>query len=201
MKGRILTDNLIITSILLVNCIIEDNRKGREGKLNRLMERKSDSEERFDLNESTESIQNVKSMIDLVYQQKGHDTFGYFFFYLMIIYVANYFFLVDLKVYSFNLILSMDFLMKVSDFFTKALPTAPDQKQPMHSKSMKSIQTKSLSSTSSGDVPANMTVNMKIEQPDIILVEHIDNIDANALILNVNLKYLKISVCKKDYTF
>lgn len=79
----------------------------------------------------------------------------------------------------------MDFLMKVSDFFTKALPTVQDQKASMHSKSMKSLQTKSLSSTSSSEVPTNMTVNMKIEQPDIILVEHIDNIDTNALILNV----------------
>ncbi|ERL94107.1 hypothetical protein D910_11389 [Dendroctonus ponderosae] len=37
-KGRILSDQSIVASVLLVNCLLDDMRKGREGKLNRLIE-------------------------------------------------------------------------------------------------------------------------------------------------------------------
>lgn len=69
-KGKLLSNNIIAASLLLVNCIIEDTRKGRDGKLNQLMERKVES------NDSTETGMPLKSMIDIIFQQQLQDTFS-----------------------------------------------------------------------------------------------------------------------------
>lgn len=57
--------------------------------------------------------------------------------------------------------------------------------------SNKLVTTKSAVSTSAkGKTEATkttmFTINLKVEQPDIVLVEHMDNIDTRALILNVS---------------
>lgn len=70
LKGRILTDGTIGISLLLVNCILDDTRKGREDKLNRMLERKQE--------ENTEDLYSAKSMVDVTFQQKDNDTFGNF---------------------------------------------------------------------------------------------------------------------------
>lgn len=80
-KGRILTDNSIITSVLLVNCLLDDMRKGRENKLNRLIERSQNSDD----SSVTSSVESIapRSMIDVTYQQKNNDMFGNYFICLM----------------------------------------------------------------------------------------------------------------------
>ncbi|KAG5886081.1 Vacuolar protein sorting-associated protein 13, partial [Gonioctena quinquepunctata] len=71
MKGRMSTDQSLVTSILLLNCLLEDMRKGREGKLNRLIERTTSEYHLLDKTDpSTE-----KSMIDITLQQKSNDLF------------------------------------------------------------------------------------------------------------------------------
>lgn len=71
MKGKILSNNIITVSVLLLNCLIEDTRRDNEGKLNQLMQRKHEN----DLGSST-SLQPLKSMLDIIYQQNGNDMFG-----------------------------------------------------------------------------------------------------------------------------
>lgn len=68
-----LSDNSIITSILLVNCIMDDMRTGREGKLTRLLERQPDAADAI----ATQSQSAPsRSMLDVTFQQKGSDMFG-----------------------------------------------------------------------------------------------------------------------------
>ncbi|KAF2903862.1 hypothetical protein ILUMI_02321 [Ignelater luminosus] len=174
-KGRILSDNSIVTSVLLVNCLMDDMRKGREKKLTRLIERKHDS---FDVDvpadsASSESVAPVRSMIDITFQLKDNDMFA------------------DVRVYSFTLILSVDYLLKIADFFTGMQPSEEASKA-QKARSASSIKDTSSSRTSAKSAAitekeSTMTVNLRIEKPDIVLVEHMDNIDANALILNTEI--------------
>lgn len=92
-KGRILSDNSIVTSVLLVNCLMDDMRKGRENKLTRLIERKHDS---FDVDvpahsTSSESVGPIRSMVDITFQLKDNDMFG-IFSKSICIWISNYFF-------------------------------------------------------------------------------------------------------------
>lgn len=86
--------------------------------------------------------------------------------------------------------------MKIADFFKTSQETTPPSKvQP--SKSGMSVTSKSslnVISKSKVDLapvnatkPTQMTINLKLEKPDIILVEHMDNIDTNAIIVNVSI--------------
>ncbi|KAH1006005.1 hypothetical protein HUJ04_006891 [Dendroctonus ponderosae] len=172
-KGRILSDQSIVASVLLVNCLLDDMRKGREGKLNRLIER-SLSEDSLSVASSDSGIP-PRSMIDVTYQQTGNDMFA------------------DIRIFSFTLILSVEYLMKIAEFFSNPA----DQQTsvaPVGHKSVKNTNNAvtpkpSRTSRSSQSVEATnpssqITLNLKVEQPDIILVEHMDNIDSKAMILN-----------------
>lgn len=77
LKGRILTDQSLVTSVLLVNCILDDMRKGRDGKLNRLVGRTQEFYKSIDPAGPTDSTSSAaRSMIDVTFQQKENDMFG-----------------------------------------------------------------------------------------------------------------------------
>lgn len=78
LKGRILTDQSLVTSVLLVNCILDDMRKGREDKLNRLIGRTQEFYRSIDTSLPVDSSAPVRSMIDVTFQQKENDMFGEF---------------------------------------------------------------------------------------------------------------------------
>lgn len=59
--------------------------------------------------------------------------------------------------------------------------TSTKSSSTLASKSKIAIQSESVKA----DKPTQMTVNLKLEKPDIILVEHMDNINTNAVIVNV----------------
>lgn len=166
-----LTDNSIIASVLLLNCFLDDMRKGREDKLNRLIQRSHvDQATSVDnLHSSVESLSS-RSMIDVVVQIAGDQIFT------------------DVKVYSFTLILSVDYLLKIADFLkieengTETVKVSVSQSKTTAIAAAK-VQAAAVQETQSTQ---QITLNLKIEKPDIILVEHMDNIDTKALILNVN---------------
>ncbi|XP_057669487.1 intermembrane lipid transfer protein Vps13 isoform X2 [Diorhabda carinulata] len=181
LKGRILTDGSLVTSILLMNCLMDDKRPGREDKLNRMIDRSSKNESY----EFVDASSAPKSMIDVTFQQKDNAMFA------------------DVRVFSFNIILSMEFLMKLADFFK--LPEHENEIGTSHENTVShmskqnsglstkshgyAMKTKSKAKSTTNDV--QMTVNVKLEKPDIVLVEHMDSIDTRALILNAEilLKY------------
>lgn len=96
----------------------------------------------------------------------------------------------DVRVLSFNLILSMDYLMKIGAFFSLPDPKDIDAAS---AKSLKTLKFKTPKNSSTDllvtqdRASKNMTINLKIEQPSIFLVERMDDINTNTLILNVSL--------------
>lgn len=143
-------------------------RKGREDKLNRLIQRSQVDQTSVDnLHSSAESLSS-RSMIDVVVQIAGNQIFT------------------DVKVYSFTLILSVDYLLKIADFLkideegSEVTKVSVPQSKTINATAAK-VQAVAAQETQ------QITLNLKIEKPDIILVEHMDNIDTKALILNVSI--------------
>jgi vacuolar protein sorting-associated protein 13A/C len=98
LKGQKLADGSLSTAIILCDVHLDDTRPNREKKITRFMERRQliDSTSSFDENNS---IMPTRSMIDVTFNMKDSDIFA------------------DVKVFSFNLIIYLDFLLKVSNFF------------------------------------------------------------------------------------
>jgi len=72
LKGSILSDGSIITSILLVDCRLDDTRLKSDSKIKRLMHRNPDNTVT-----STSAVEApARSMIDVTYRQKGSEMFG-----------------------------------------------------------------------------------------------------------------------------
>ena len=109
------------------------------------------------------------------------------------------YFLVDVRVFKFYLILSMDFLSKLSAFFSvdqaTAAPPIPTQTKqterkkstvvPKAPKPYKVSDKKLKGAKEETKHPPTFTVNLRLEKPDIIVVENMDSINTHALIFNV----------------
>lgn len=153
-------------------------RPGREDKLNRLFQRSEEfspkkkeplaSVSNVSIDEST----NIKSMIDIVVQLKEKNIFT------------------DVRVYSFTLILSVDYLMKIANFLTIPQEESPQYVAPQKTASKTGAKSTISAATSElEERETQITLNFKVEKPDIVLVEHMDSLDTQALILNVSFKF------------
>lgn len=82
-------------------------------------------------------------------------------------------------------------MLKFVDFVNIPQDQPPEKKNPLGRKSSMTLISKSkmilAPEPSPSERPSQMTINLKIEKPDIILVEHMDSIDTNAIILNVSI--------------
>ncbi|XP_074114843.1 vacuolar protein sorting 13C isoform X2 [Cotesia typhae] len=152
-KGTIFADGLLATSVLLMNCTLDDKRQNRQGQLTRIMER---------TNPLTDAEENSKrSMLDVTIRQSVNDIF------------------IDVKVFSFSIIVSLDYLLKIKDFFTiQAVQTQPQVTVQKYSEVKKKAAANNQSM---------ITLNLHIEKPDIILMEDMDNIDCNCIVMNTEL--------------
>ncbi|XP_065079310.1 intermembrane lipid transfer protein Vps13 isoform X3 [Ochlerotatus camptorhynchus] len=171
LQGKKLTDGSLNTAIILCDIRLDDIRPHRENMLTRMMERRSTDPKisiasGSDDEETAALMAPLHSMIDITFNMKENDMFA------------------DVKVSSFNLILSVDFLLKLQQFLQpeelveqKAIQAAEEQAR-RERKSSTSVSPVEKSET------GQMTVIIKIEQPDIILVEKMDDINCHALILN-----------------
>lgn len=177
-KGRVFADGLLATSILLMNCTLDDMRQSREGSLVRIMERTSSvplssasgSEDYFD---KEHAKYNARSMLDVTVRQSPNDTFA------------------DVRVFSFSIIVSLDYLMKIKDFFdvdtvNKTAVTSTSKSESVMSKK-KPVQQQPVVT------PKMFTVNLHVEKPDIILLEDMDDINSNCIVLNTEL-LLKVRI-------
>lgn len=166
------------TSIVLSDVNLDDTRPNREGKIARFMERRE--RETTNVLEATTSSAAARSMIDVTFRMKENDMFA------------------DVKVFSFNLILSMDFLMKLSGFLqpegsiNAAGPISTDATAvvtPTYEQ-QKDSETRRRKSSFSGALAPQQEKKavfaIHIEEYDVILVEKMDDINCLALILNVS---------------
>ncbi|XP_076249315.1 vacuolar protein sorting 13C isoform X2 [Calliopsis andreniformis] len=165
LKGRIFADGLMATSILLMNCTLDDTRQSRQGSLVRIMERTTAIPSIDDIEKESKS---VRSMLDMTIRQSLNDTF------------------VDVRVFSFSIIVSLDYLMKVKDFFT--IEAAPSAKTGVSHTVTKGYTDPTIRKKQPVTPSKKMfTINLHIEKPDIILLEDMDDINSNCIILNTEL--------------
>ncbi|KAK0157380.1 hypothetical protein PV328_011128 [Microctonus aethiopoides] len=169
-KGKIFADGLLATSILLMNCTLDDARQGRQGQLTRIMERTTAVPSLEDLNKehlNTSTVKSIRSMLDVTFRQSPSDTF------------------IDVRVFSFSIIVSLDYLMKIKDFFalqsskpTQNPPTVIVQKG--RSENLKKKVVPPVTQTMT-------TINIHAEKSDIILLQDMDDINSNCIVLNTEL--------------
>ncbi|KAG7211251.1 hypothetical protein KM043_010561 [Ampulex compressa] len=166
LKGRIFADGLLVTSVLLMNCTLDDTRQGRGGSLTRIMERTTAVPSIEDVEKDAKSI---RSMLDMTIRQSPNDTF------------------VDVRVFSFSIIVSLDYLMKIKDFFN--VESTASNKAPVQAsqKSYNDSLTKKKHPQSPTPSTKMFTINLHVEKPDIILLEDMDDINSNCIVLNTEL--------------
>ncbi|XP_026827312.1 vacuolar protein sorting-associated protein 13 isoform X2 [Ooceraea biroi] len=176
-KGRVFADGLLATSILLMNCTLDDTRPSREGSLVRIMERTSNVSTAVSA-ENSDAKYGSRSMLDVTVRQSPNDTFA------------------DVRVFSFSIIVSLDYLMKIKDFFdvdtankTTAHPSRSEGAM-VTKKKQQPAQSQPQPTTST---PKMLTVNVHVEKPDIILLENMDDINSNCIVLNTEL-LLKVRI-------
>lgn len=68
-------DGLLATSILLMNCTLDDTRHGREGSLTRIMERITEPDP-LDSSSPEKEIKPARSMVDMTLRKGVNDMFG-----------------------------------------------------------------------------------------------------------------------------
>ncbi|XP_070507341.1 intermembrane lipid transfer protein Vps13 isoform X3 [Chironomus tepperi] len=167
LNGQQLADGSLSTTLCICDINLDDKRPNREGKITRFMERRERSED--EPSTSSES----KSMVDITFRMKENEMFG------------------DVKVFSFNLILSMDFLLKLSSFLQpqESLTNEDDvmiEQRDYDSTSAVRRRKSSFSGVNAHqkEVEKKAEFAIYIQQYDIILVEKMDDINCLALILN-----------------
>ncbi|BES95651.1 Vacuolar protein [Nesidiocoris tenuis] len=180
LRGSLLSDGSIQTSILLVDLALDDLRDARANKINCYMLRKETAE----MSSSEMTVEPVKNVLDVVYQKTGTTTFA------------------NVRISSFILILNVEYLSLIASVFTmpvkpaatpirKLSPAAVSTAQSVDSRSSKVsvVKPPAMKSTEGETQVVNvLNFNFKCEQPDIILVEHMDDIDTNALILHAEIE-------------
>ncbi len=91
----------------------------------------------------------------------------------------------ELHLTGFTLILCPSYLLRLLEFFTSAMP---DSKEPSKTKSVKpNANVEGVAAKDQTKTPQNvalMTILIRIDRPDIFLVERLDSLDTNAIILN-----------------
>lgn len=102
----------------------------------------------------------------------------------------------DVKVFSFNLILSVDFLLKLSSFLqpegTGAAGNSADLALESKEVEMRRRKSSVGGTQAQSDAEKTITLVLHIEEYDVILVEKMDDINCLALILNVSFNRLKV---------
>lgn len=97
----------------------------------------------------------------------------------------------DVKVFSFNLIISVDFLLKLSSFLQPGGANQPMNSADIAMEAKDAEIRRRKSSVSALQTQAagekTMTLALHIEEYDVILVEKMDDINCLALILNVRI--------------
>ncbi|XP_033213445.1 vacuolar protein sorting-associated protein 13 isoform X2 [Belonocnema kinseyi] len=165
LKGRMFDSGLLATSVILMDCTLDDTRHSRQGSLTRIMERTSEVPVMGETSYEKEKSP-VRSMLDVTIKKGLSDIF------------------VDIRVFSFSIIVSLDYLMKVKDFFAAAAESSNQQSTQAALKVPETVAKKKTTVQTLPPDPPKFTVNIHIEKPDIILLEDMDDIDSNCIILN-----------------
>lgn len=168
LSGKILSDNSIQAEVMLIDFILDDTRFTRKIGIKRLMQRNVDG----DKNE--QRMVTVNFLKDAIGDAK-----------------------MNVKIFSFQLIIHLGYLLQLADFFTKSVVDDDQQSEAVvKTESSKVISTNKVSSKTNiekvqppskqnGETsPANRTtIDFTLEEPDLILIEDIEDINSNIIVL------------------
>lgn len=174
LKGYQLVDKSLFASIVLCDMQLDDCRPNRENMITKFLNKRNRAftagSDRICEDEEPET-----TMLDIVFRVTRKEMF------------------VNVLVSSFDLILSLEFLMRLLNFIS--LPPTDDKPRigiavesgPVRTPVPSNRFSQGTTSETIKTPGQKITVNIKIEKPDIILVEQMDNINCLALMLNVRL--------------
>ncbi|GLH03016.1 Vacuolar protein sorting-associated protein 13 [Gryllus bimaculatus] len=164
-NGTMAEDGTISTNLQLTDCQLDDSRQERQSRLTRLLESK---QEHF----PQKTIPETRNM-EITYHKKGQATD------------------VKVHVYSFNLVLSLEYLRQFGNFLSKAF------EQPEHNapkgpdiRSAVSQQFSNLASSPSGHHPTEAMFSLFVhaENPDVFLVEDMEDPKTTSLVLKSDIR-------------
>ena len=96
----------------------------------------------------------------------------------------------DVRVFSFSIIVSLDYLMKIKDFLdygsNAATQAALQSSQKVQNEVSVKKKTNQVPVTNVAPPALMMTINIHVEKQDIIVREDMDDVDSNCIGLNVN---------------
>ncbi len=171
-SGNVLLSSAIFAQAYLENCLLEDNRLHNDGasgggngnsRIVRLMEAKQRGE-----GDGSNGHSKRTRMIDIEYNRDPE---------------ANQ--KVDITIYSFVLVGSVPYLMEIANFFVQDQEVKYEWGQ-----SGGGNQGAQGAVATAGEAPpGKISLFVKIEEPDIFLVENIDNVDTDALMLTTELQF------------
>ncbi|XP_059226468.1 intermembrane lipid transfer protein Vps13 [Stomoxys calcitrans] len=195
LKGTKLMDETLTTSIVLCNMQLEDTRPSNTSEIKKYLCRKDwfDVELEQHLGSPSSLAQNEKSQTDLQYMLdvtaviKQNDTMA------------------KVRISSFDLILCVDFLLKLTEFIKVpesedkveaveepeplAVPVATQQQQSGQIRSVASAAVAVRQNTQVEVEEAKnvnkMSLTLIIDEPDIILVETLNDMNTSAIIFNM----------------
>ncbi|XP_022255668.1 vacuolar protein sorting-associated protein 13C-like [Limulus polyphemus] len=148
-KGEILSDSSFCGNVILVNCILDDKRSIRKKGITRLMDR-------------VPVKNDTENMIDITFRQDLNlDKFLF------------------TKISSFNLVLNVDYLMILGDFFVKAMP---ENLSPQPTTTAVP-ETPDVTDHADAGPFGCTSINLNIKEPDLILIEDMEDFNSNAIIL------------------
>lgn len=186
-KGKILIDGTLSTSVVLCDIQIDDIRPNLNSKITKYLCRKEWKREHetslsrgSDFSDSLRAEKNY--MLDLTAIVKENDTFA------------------EIRVCGFDLIITIDFLVKLAEFFTLPETETPEEVEEK-AIALKAGETKSTPKTPKKTVATQenapekkLNLLLYIEEPDIILIESLEDVNTNAIVFNsqVRLNYRAI---------
>ncbi|XP_034479091.1 vacuolar protein sorting-associated protein 13 isoform X2 [Drosophila innubila] len=181
-KGTQLNNNTLSTSIVLCNIQLDDTRVNTKGKIRQYLScknwNKTDKSELIDM-----CAKEPTYMVDITAIIKENDTFA------------------EVRVRSFDLIVCIDFLLKLTTFLSlpseerdSTTAAAPKSAPVVDSVARESTRVTTTSISQQGP-KKTMHLILHIDQPDVILVESLDDLNTNAIVFNAqaHLNYRSIN--------
>ncbi|XP_067014210.2 intermembrane lipid transfer protein Vps13 [Anabrus simplex] len=166
LKGMQYFDGSVDTTVLLVDCWLDDTRKNSKSRLSRLMERKTDSSKTTAVHGGDIFAPfHVPKNVEIVYKKKEFQTE------------------VNIRIFSFNLILNVEYLTKLSRFLTAALHSNEELGSHVRFQPQQGDNLMLTTGTSVDPGDSVMIINLHAEKPDIFLVEDMEDLNTSALVL------------------
>ncbi|KAL7646074.1 UNVERIFIED_CONTAM: hypothetical protein RMT77_002975 [Armadillidium vulgare] len=175
-KSNIYSNNTVGANFILYDCTIKDIRKENENKIQVMMEKKKP------VFEGAPS----KPVVDVTFHLgKENDIF------------------VDIRISEFSLILHLPFLLRLNKFMAIEIPQELQNKEEVEINEKDRISFSDTSETlskctrentpSMKDISPNpdyesiLTVHIKLEKPDIILLENVSNVNSNCIFFHAEI--------------